>query len=183
MASSGSPESLSTAVGGYVLKPNSLYVAAYGGASADIAQAIFTKKGLGCDDNGSTTVTVTDDGPTSNPYVTPKPTYDISFEIPTAVPILISISIHNNSGVPSNATTLIQTAVLAAFNGTDGGQRARIGSQIFASRFVSGIIGLGSWAQVYDVQIGVSVADQTSVLMQIDQVPTLSASDISVAYN
>jgi hypothetical protein len=73
--------------------------------------------------------------------------------------------------------------VLASFNGTDGGPRARIGSWLFASRYYANIAALGSWALIYSIQVGVGVANQNSVLIQINQVPTLSASNISVVFS
>lgn len=178
-----SSETLTCAVGGQVLAANSLYVAATGGAQADIAQAIWTKKSPGCAYNGNTTVTVTDTGSSANPYATPYPTYSVTFEIPTALAILVSVNMRAGTGAPANAVALIQQAVVNAFNGVDGGQRARIGSQIFASRFYGGIAALGTWAQILDVKVGVSAANQDSVLVQINQTPTLSSSDVSVAFN
>lgn len=169
-------ESLVCAVGGVRLAPNSLYVAAYGGSAQSIAQAIWNKKSPGCNYNGNTTATIVDTVDYSPPY----PTYTVTFETPTPTPILFAISMQSNIGVPSNAATLIQNAVISAFNGEDGGPRARIGSFLFASRFYSGIASLGSWATIYSIQLGISAANQNSVLMRIDQVPTLSASNIVV---
>ena len=56
--------------------------------------------------------------------------------------------------MPADAVTQIQNAIIAAFAGADGGPRARIGSTIFALRFASSIIALGSWAQIISIQIG-----------------------------
>ena len=58
----------------------------------------------------------------------------------------------------SNALTLIQNAIVSAFAGADGGPRAKIGSTVFASRYYAGVIALGSWAQIVDIQLGVSGA-------------------------
>lgn len=175
-------EAMTSAQGGPQLAANSLYVAAYGGTSSAIAQAIFDKIGPGCNMNGNTTVTIQDTGTAAYPYSEPYPTYQITYNIPTATPVLFSISMQNNSSVPANAVTLVQNAVIASFNGEDGGTRARIGSWLFASRYVANIQALGSWAQIYSIQIGISAATLTSILMRIDQVPTLSTSNISVTF-
>lgn len=178
-----SSESMTSAVGGVQLAANSLYVAAYGGSSQAIAQAIFNKIGPGCNMAGNTTVTITDIGTTAQPYNPPYPTYQITYQIPTATPILFSIAMQNNASVPANAVALVQNAVIASFNGQDGGTRARIGSWLFATRFVANIEALGAWAAVYAVQLGISAANLNSVLIAINQVPTLSASNISVTFS
>jgi hypothetical protein len=176
-------ESMSSAQGGVQLAANSLYVAAYGGSAQAIAQAIFNKIGPGCNMNGNTTVTLVDQGTTAQPYLPPYPTYQMTFNVPTATPVLFNIQMQNNAGVPSNAVTLVQNAVIASFNGQDGGPRARIGSWLFASRYMANIQALGAWAQVYEIQLGISSANLFSLLMTIGQVPTLTASNISVTFS
>jgi hypothetical protein len=176
-------ESMTSAMGGVQLQANSLYVAAYGGSAQAIGQAIFNKIGPGCNMNGNTTVTVIDQGTTAQPYQLPYPTYQMVFNIPTATPILFSISMQNNANVPSNAVALVQAAVIASFNGQDGGPRARIGAWIFALRYAANIEALGGWAQIYSIQLGISSANLSALLMQIGQVPTLIASNISVAFS
>ena len=162
--------------GGVQLVANSIYVAAYGGVAQDIGNAIWTKKAPGANYNGNTTVSVVD----NVNYQAPYPSYQVTFEIPTAVPVLFAVSMQNNAQVPSNATALINAAIAAAFSGADGGQRARIGSWIFASSFYAGIAALGAWAQIYSIQLGITTANENSVLMNINQVPTLGA--ISVTF-
>ena len=171
------PISMVIASGAVQLAPNSIYVAAYGGDPNAIAQAIWTKKAPGCNMNGSTTVVVQD---TRSGYAYPYPFYNISFQVPAATPVLFAVAIQNSSAVPSNAISLIQNAIIAAFAGQDGGQRARIGSTIFASRFYSAIAALGPWVSILSVFVGVTAATLNSVLIQANQVPTLSASNISV---
>jgi hypothetical protein len=139
-------------VGGTVVAPHSLYVAAIGGASADVAKAIWSKKQPGCPySNCNTTVIVTD---TNSGFSPPLPTYPVTFMIPAALPILFQVNIVNSSAVPSNATQLIQNAVMQAFAGADGGTRARIGSTIYATRYVAPIAALGAWAQVASIFVG-----------------------------
>jgi hypothetical protein len=178
-----SSESLTSAFGGVQLAANSLYVAAYGGSAQAIGQAIFNKIGPGCNMNGNTTVTIVDQGTTANPYLPPYPTYQMQFNIPTATPVLFSISMQNNAGVPSNAVTLVQNAVIASFNGQDGGPKARIGSWLFATRYVANIEALGAWAQIYGIQLGIGSANLNSLLMQINQIPTITAANISVTFS
>lgn len=171
---------LTCAVGGVQLAPNSIYVAVYGGTATAVAQAIWAKKSPGCNYNGNTTVTVSD---TTSGYNSPYPTYAVSFEIPTPTPILFAVSMQNSTAVPSNAVALVQAAIIAAFTGADGGSRARIGSSIFASRFYAGIAALGSWALIYAIQLGISAANLNSILMAINQVPTVTVDNISVMFS
>jgi hypothetical protein len=140
-----------TVIGGVTLAPKSLYVAVTGGNADDIAKAIWLKKAPGCGYNGNTTIVVED---TNSGYNPPFPSYDVSFEIPSALQILFAIRIANSNLVPSNATQLIQQAIIAAFSGNDGGSRASIGNTIYASRYYAPIALLGSWAQIISVLIG-----------------------------
>lgn len=171
---------MAAAVGGVTLAPNSLYVAAYGGATQAICQAIWTKKSPGCNYNGNTSAVVTDSGPAGHPYSPPYPQYTVTYVTPTPTSVVFSILMQNNAGVPSNAVQLVQNAVLQSFVGGDNGPRARIGSWIFASRFYANIAALGPWALIFSIKIGVGTANQDSVLMQINQVPVCAVNNITV---
>jgi hypothetical protein len=140
-------------IGGKTLGPNSLYVAVVGGLSQAIGEAIWSRKAPGCGYNGNTTVTVVDP---SSEYLEPKPSYSVSFERPPVVDFAALVVLKNNSGIPSNAKTLIQNAIVNAFAGADGGPRAKIGSTVFASRYYAPVALLGSWAQIVDIQIGIN---------------------------
>lgn len=174
---------MTSAVGGVQLAPNSLYVAAYGGEAQSIGQAIWTKKSPGCNYNGNTSVTVTDTGTTAYPYSPPYPQYTVTYQTPTPTAVLFAVQMQSNASVPSNAVALIQAAIVESFSGADGGQRARIGSWIFASRFYANIAALGSWALIYGIQVGVGTASQNAVLMNINQVPTVSTANITVTFS
>lgn len=139
-------------VGGVVLNPHSLYVAVVGGTDADVAFAIWSKKAPGCAYNGNTTVLVEDPSPD---YLPPIPTYAVTFTRPTNLPAVVLVTIKANPGIPSDALAQIQTAIINAFAGLDGGTRARIGATVFASRYYAPVINLGSWAsEVVSIQIG-----------------------------
>lgn len=164
-------------IGGVSLVAHSLYVAVVGGDLDEVATAIWSKKAPGCNYNGNTTRTVVDD---NSGYSPPLPSYEVTFEVPDALPILFAVTINNNAQVPSNATALIQAVIIAAFGGADGGTRARIGSTIFASRFYASVGALGTWAQIVSIKIGSDTATHDDVVVNIDEVPTIDASDISV---
>jgi hypothetical protein len=142
-------------VGGVILGPNSIYVAVLGGAPAAIAQAIWSRKAPGCGYNGNTTIVVTDPSPQ---YLPPVPVYAVTFETPIIVDFAVLVVLANLPGVPANAASLIQTAIISGFAGTDGGSRATIGSTVFASRYYSDVATLGPWAHIVDIKLGISGA-------------------------
>jgi hypothetical protein len=147
------PKGTNQTIGGVSLLPHSIYIAAVGATDLDVATAIWSKKPPGCDMNGNTDVTVVGD---SALYAPPLPTWDITFERPSGLPILFAVTILNNSQVPADAVTQIQNAIISAFAGGDGGERARIGSTVFSLRYAPSIIALGTWAQIISLQVGSS---------------------------
>lgn len=145
--STGSP----VTIGGYTLAANSIYVAAVGGTDLDVATAIWSRKAPGCAYNGNTTVTVTDD---SAGYVTPYPTYSVTFERPIPLRIYFSVTLVDNPFIPSDANVQIQNAIINAFSGVDGGDRAVIGGDVLASRFYAPVASLGPWAKIQSLYVG-----------------------------
>lgn len=165
----------------YPLVPHSLYVAAVGGTSQDVANAIWTKKDVGCDYNGNTSVTVVD----TSGYQQPYPTYTVKYEIPPALPIKFAVQLAADAGLPANIVDLVKAAIIGAFNGTNEGTRARIGALLLASRFYPPVIdigtAIGSPVSVLSILLGSVTATLTSQLIGIDQAPTIDASDIDVS--
>lgn len=138
-------------VSGVALVANSIYVCVEGGSNADVAQAIWTKKPPGCAYTGNTSVTVTDD---NSGYEAPYPTYTVTFQRPSSLPFVFEVTIATNQFVPSDAQAQIQAAIQSSFAGNDGGPRARIGSQVFASRFYANVEKLGAWANIRSLLVG-----------------------------
>lgn len=165
-------------IGGVSIPPRSLYVAVVGGTDANVARAIWSKKNPGCGYAGNTTVTIQDTG---SGYGVPYPQYDVTFRRPTALPIYVTVQMATNSAVPADAELQVRDVVLAAFNGQDGGPRARIGASLFASRFYAGIAALGPWANIVAVNVG-TAANPTGdrVTVNIDQVPTIAVNRVNV---
>ncbi len=165
-------------IGDYTLAPQSIYVAAIGGNSNDIAQALWSKKAPGCAYNGNTAVTVFDD---SSYYAQPYPSYQVLFQRPTFSPIFMTITLNSTVSVPSDAATQIANIVLRAFAGNDGGTRATMGSLLFASRYYASILALGNWPEIITFKLGRSAIDlNDSILLNIDEMPTLTAANINV---
>lgn len=167
------PTTADATIGGVVIPAGALFVSAAGGADIDVATAIWSKKNPGCPYTGNTTETVTD---TNSGYSLPYPTYDVTFTRPSNLTITFAITIANSVSVPSDAIMQVKNAVLSAFNGEDGGQRAKIGSTIFALRYAGVIQALGAWAQL----ISITVNGAADVTAHIDQLPVTDASHIGV---
>lgn len=144
-------QSTTQTIGGVSLLPNSIYVAVVGGTASAVAEAIWLHKNAGASYNGNTTVTVYD---TQSGYSPPYPSYSVTYQTPIGLPIHFSVSMANNGYVPANALSLIQTAIVGAFSGLDGGQRVRIGQTVFASRFYSTLASLWPNAQIVSILIG-----------------------------
>lgn len=161
----------------YPLVAHSVYVAVTGGDDDAIAQAIWNKKDLGCDYNGNTTVTVTDQSGYSPPY----PSYEVTFNRPDATPILFAVQIRNSASVPADIVARVKASVVATFNGTNGGTRARIGADIYASTFYPALVAIAPTVSVVSVLLGILSATLTTVEIGIDQQPTIDAADISVS--
>ena len=89
------------------LPANSVTSLVEGGTDADVAQAIFNKKGPGCKANGTTSVNITD----KYGDVTP-----IGFYRPNYVDVDIVLNVHKLTGYTTSTTTAIQTAVAAFLN-------------------------------------------------------------------
>jgi hypothetical protein len=138
---------------GVTLAANAVYVAAVGGSSAAVAQAIWSKKPPGSPyyASANTSVTVQD---TSPGYQPPYPSYTVLYEIPLGLTIFFAVNIVNSAAVPSTAATLVANAILAAMAGSDGGAPATIGGTVYASRFYAGIAALGPWAQIIEILVG-----------------------------
>jgi hypothetical protein len=159
----------------YPLAAHSICVSVAGGSSSAIAKAIWNKKPPGCGYNGNTTVTVYDTS-----YATPVP-YTVTYLTPTSTPAYFTVNIQNNPLLPSNIVQLVQNAVLASFNGQDGGTAVGINSTTYSGRYYANINAISPAVNVIEVYLGLSASPSTLLIaFGIDQLPTLSASNIAV---
>lgn len=160
----------------YLLVPHSVYVAVVGGLATDIANAIYTKKDLGCDMNGNTTVVVPDTS-----YTPPYPVYNITFERPNPLPIFFAVQLATSATLPSNIVTLVQQAIVASFTGVDGSARIRIGGLILASKFYAPVSLIGPEVSILSILIGLdATAALNAITAGIDQAPTVDPLNIAV---
>lgn len=177
VAENATNATVNTGATNYPMIANSVYIAVAGGDPVAIATAIWNKKSSGSSYNGTTTQNITD----TSGGVIPYPNYTIKWVTPTAVPIYFAVSISNNTALPSNIATLVQQAILAAFNGTDGGLRARIGSTLVSGRYYAGINAISPIVEILSITLGTTASPTgLSLAMGIDQRPTLDVTNIAL---
>jgi hypothetical protein len=160
----------------YNLVPHSVYVGVIGGADQAVADAIWSRKDLGCDMNGNTSVVVDDTEGYSYPY----PSYTMQFERPASLPIKFAVQLADNTSLPSNIVDLTKAAIMATFTGANGAQRARMGGIIFASNYYAAVAHIAASVSIIQIKIGTVTATLDQVSIGIDQAPTLDMDDIVV---
>ena len=162
----------------YSLSPHSIYIGVVGGTSTDIATAIWNSKDAGCDMVGNTTVVVSD----SVNYNYPYPSWNITYNIPSATPCYFVVNIKNNTSLPSTIIADTKAAIVNVFNGTSNpSTKMRIGQEIFSGNFYPAVSGLSPVVNIVSLFVGTSVSPtSTTVTMGIDQVPTVAESNIVV---
>ena len=101
----------SVVIGGVSIAAYSIYICVGGGDPSAVGQAIFSKKGPGAPMTGGTIVTAYDSNPL---YASPIP-YPVAYQIPTPLQFVFSVTLVASGSIPSNATALVQNAIIAAF--------------------------------------------------------------------
>ena len=96
--------------------------------------------------------------------------------------LILNVNIKNSYLLPANITTLVQNAVIQTFNGLDGsGPPVSIGSTSYSGRYYANINAINPNVNVIEVYLGTSASPTTLfITMGIDQLPTLTASNILV---
>ena len=95
-------------IDGVSLVAHSIYLCVDGGTDLDVATAILSRKGVGCNYNGSISVPVLE--PASGQL------YNVQFDRPSIVPLLIRVTARANNPL-INPQTSIREAILAYANG------------------------------------------------------------------
>jgi len=160
----------------YALAPHSICVSVAGGTSSAIANAIWNKKPPGCGYNGNTSVTVYDTS-----YPTPYPSYTVTYLVPTSTPVYFAVQIKDTPLLPADIITQTQNAIIATFNGQDGGTAVGINTTTYSGRYYANINAINPNVNVIEVYVGLTASPTTlSASLGIDQLPTISASQIVV---
>jgi len=163
---------------GVTIPGHSIFVSVVGGADADIAQALYSKKDAGCGTAGNTTVTYQDD------TLPGQPVFSYLIERPEPLSFGIKVEIRMTSVTPSNIVQLVKDAVLADFsgNGPHGNLRVGMAQTVYASRFYCAVIEAGA-TSLESIQIcapAAGLAWGDNVTVNADQSPVLDADDIIV---
>ena len=164
---------------GVTLGGHSVYISVYGGADNDIARAIYEKLDGGCGTNGNTLVTY---NPASdNADDQPDALYQYYIERPT--PISTGIVVTVSDAQTTTLTNAIKTAVVENFNGNSGYRRVKMGDTLYASRFYADVIKAGV-TKLETIQIAYPSTDTPAdyVTVDADEIPTISADDVTVVY-
>lgn len=154
------------------------YIAVYGGSDDDIGSAIHTKLQPCCATMGSESYTYTD---TEN-YSSNYPEYTYYWTAPTAVDIYVKVEIESNDYLSTSVDSEIQSAVISAFSGDDGGTKASIGDSIYASRYYGPIQDVDTkYLNIISVSVSTDgTTFSSSVELGIDQIPVISTANITV---
>ena len=160
----------------YPMKAHSILVSVVGGRKEDIIKAIWSKKGNGCSYNGNTSGIVYD----TEGYDQPYPQYTVTYLVPDTVTILFRVQLKSNPNLPSNIDELVKGAIIGAMNGDDGGQRARVAAEMYASRFYAPVSMISQNMAILSIFIGIDEANLNSLRIGVDQFPTTNVDSISV---
>ncbi|MBX9331223.1 hypothetical protein K5M56_08205, partial [Serratia marcescens] len=162
----------------YTLKKNSFYVGVYGGKAEDIADAIWRKAPPAVDMNGDSSYTIAD----TDGYEPPYPEYVITWQGLKPVSVSVRVILRKSEYLPSDITDQVKSKVIAAFNGADGGNRARAAAALAAGRFYAGIYSIDP-SNIDILSLALSRngnAFSSSLQFGIDEIPTLDPNNISV---
>lgn len=160
----------------YSLAPHSICVSVAGGTSTAIADAIWNKKPPGCGYNGNTSVTVYDTS-----YPTPYPSYTVTYLVPTSTPVYFAVQIKDSPLLPADIIAQAQNAVIATFNGQNGGTAVGINTTTYSGAYYAAINAISPNVNVIEVYVGLTASPTTlEASLGIDQLPTISASQIVV---
>ncbi|EOS94768.1 baseplate J/gp47 family protein [Erwinia tracheiphila] len=164
----------------FPVKSHSVYVCAYGGADADVAEAIFANKNPGANLNGDTTYVIED----KDNYSAPYPQYTMQWQKASPLRVYFKVQIENDSvNLPSDVTDQIKSMVASVFNGSyEGITKARIGSRISGGVYYAPVITI---SPEYMSILSITISSDGELYSQyitagIDQIPTIQLSDIEV---
>ena len=140
---------------------HSLTCVVEGGADLAVAQAIYSKHGIGCLMNGTTTVAVTD------AYT--GTVINVGYYRPTYLPILVAITVKPLTGFTTATATAIQTAIVNYLNSLEIGENVTLSALYFAVGAVMANISLPTFS-VTSLTIGTTSSN-------------MGTSDIAVTFN
>jgi uncharacterized phage protein gp47/JayE len=162
-------------IDGVTLAPHSMYACVNGGDDTEVATAILSKKSGGCDYNGSTTINVVE--PSSGQ------TYAVKFDRPTAVPILVQVTVSAGNSI-ADPVTAVQNAILNYAAGLIPGEQGfAVGTDVSVFELAGAISYYNPGLFVHNLlqQIaGGGGYATTEITININQIATIISSSITV---
>lgn len=162
-------------IDGIELAPKSVWVCVDGGTDAEIGAALLRTVAGGIDTNGATSVTVTD--------ATSGQNYTLTFDRPTAMPVLLRVTVRN-AGSVTDPTTTIRAAVLAwAAGEVSGLSGLTVGADVSPWDVSAGIYAQVSGLTVVQVETSFASAVSWAVdtlAIALDEIATIASSSITV---
>ncbi len=157
------------------LVPHSIYVCIDGGDDNSIAEALVRSKSMGCAYNGLVEVPIT--LPISGQE------YTVKFDRPTAIPILVRVTIRNDSSV-QNPDDAVKTAIMNYVNGLIPGESGFVVNQPVSPFELSGAVNYYSPA-IYVKKVEVALVSSgiystNEIAVNIHQIATLIRENITV---
>lgn len=161
---------------GVSIPGHSVYISIAGGEDAAIAATIYAKKDAGCDTAGNTLLQYV------AAEISGSPVYQYNIERPEPLPFGVQVNILLTPTTPATIVQDVQAAIVANFGGTDVvGNRVKIASTVYASRFYAPAISAGVQDLVsvkLSAPAGGAWLDEITV--RADQLPVISAADVAV---
>lgn len=163
---------------GVTIPGHSVWIAVTGGTDGEIAEVIYRKKDAGCGTAGNTQISY------QATELPGQPIYIYSIERPALLAVGVRVTISLTPATPQDIEQQIKNAVLADFNGAGPHNSLRVGTaqEVYASRFYCSVIGAGV-QNLVSIEVcapASGAAWGTSITINADQTPVLSADDILV---
>lgn len=154
---------------------HSVAVCIYGGADADIAEAMYMKLGNGCGTTGGTALTYTNKA---------GGVYKYEILRPTPKNVKIKITIRVTEQTIADIADNLKTAIVNDFYGRDknsGNTRVGLAETLYASRFSVAAIKTAGVVDLVSIQIGLdSGALSNYITIPANVEPVLTAEDVTV---
>lgn len=158
---------------------HSIFISVYGGADADVAEAIFNTYNPGANMNGDTTYIVYD----NVRYLPPYPQYEMQWQKAIPTKVYFKVQLDSSLNPPSDISQQVKSMIVSVFNGEyEGIGKARIGSTINAGKYYAPVISISpDTVGILSLEVSLNGSTFTpAVTMGVDQVPTIQEADITV---
>ena len=161
---------------------HSVFVSVYGGEDIDIARSIYSKLDGGCGTGGTGTTPISYNPASDNVSDQPDALYTYYIKRPSVVEANIKVTVKDAE--TTSLTTAIKNAVVSGFNGNSNFRRVKMGDTLYASRFYADVINAGvTMLENIEIKYPADTGSYVdSVVIPIDEIPSLSVEDVTVVY-